>query len=566
MTNRGRRPRRPRFFLFLALAAIVTTACTPPGLPVPIAPAASSASGSIPAAAASVTIGLTGTVQGFNPHAISDYSLADAAAANLVLPSVSSISADGTLILNTDVVRTATVTPATSTSPFTVTYTIDRKATWSDGTPITAEDFSYLRNQMLVQPGTVDPAGYRLITGIVSRNAGKTVQVTFSQTVADWLTLFAPLLPAHILKDSPGGWTEGLATSLPVSGNRYKMLDYDAVAGEITLGRNDKYWGTQPGPSTAVLRIGTSAALIAALHRGDLQAVLLQPGAADQQALTEQIPSDRRVAVPLPGTIQLVFNTQAGVTSVLGVRRAIAAAIDTSALRAVLDAGNPAGGMAQDSFVSLGSSQGGGGAGSAFDTSAALADLATVGYHRESLYMSKRGAILRLALSYSSLDARMAAAAQLVQRQLAVVGIEVDLLREDPQTMVNGRTAAGLGDVALVLVPRGPSDALAAGSAFGCPAASTGTASTARGDVLPRAGNLSGLCSSALDTLLAQAATGRSTETVDSVVSAAVPVIQISRPAAIFAVSPSLAGTTRESGPGWVFSSPLTGLPSWPLQ
>ncbi len=51
----------------------------------------------------------------------------------------------------------------TSTDPFIVTYTLDRKASWSDGTPVTAEDFSYLRDQLLVQPGTVNPAGYQLI-------------------------------------------------------------------------------------------------------------------------------------------------------------------------------------------------------------------------------------------------------------------------------------------------------------------------------------------------------------------------------------------------------------------
>lgn len=548
--------------LVALLATTLLAGCTPPGLPAPIAPAASSAGGSFPAVAPSVTIGVDGAVQGFNPHAISDYSLADSAVAGLVLPSVSSVAADGTVTLNTDVVRKATVTTTpTSTGPFTVTYTLDRNASWSDGTPITAEDFSYLRDQMLVQPGTVDPAGYRLITGIVSKDAGKTVQVTFAQAVADWKTLFSPLLPSHILKDSPGGWTEGLAAGLPVSGNRYKMLGYDAVTGEITLVRNDKYWGTQPGPGTAVVRIGTSAALIAALHRGDLQAVLLQPNAADQQTLGEQVPASRRVVVPLPGTVQLVLNTVTGATADLQVRRAVAAAIDTQALRVVLDGGNTGGGAAANSLVTLGAGIPGPTAG----TSAALADLAGAGYHRESLYMSKGGRILRLALTYSSLDPRMAAAAKLVQRQLAVVGIEVDLVRDDPRTMVNGRMALGVGDLGLVMVPRGPSDALAAGSAFGCPLTPTAGTPVNRAEPLPRAGNLSGLCLSELETLLARSATGQGTPAIDPVVSAALPVIQISRPSAIFAVSAPLAPIAARSGPGWVFSGPLAGLASWPL-
>ena len=238
MTDRGWRPVRrprsgPRRGLLLAATLLILAGCTPPGLPAPIAPAASSVVGSIPATEAAVTIGIDGGVVGFNPHAIADYSLADAAVAELVLPSVSTVAADGSIQLNPDVVEKAEVT---ATDPFTVTYTLDRNAAWSDGTPITAEDFSYLRDQMLVQPGTVDPAGYRLISSIVSRDAGKSVDVKFIHPVADWKTLFSPLLPSHILKDSPGGWTEGLANGLPVSGNRYKLRQQRLGHGRNHLG------------------------------------------------------------------------------------------------------------------------------------------------------------------------------------------------------------------------------------------------------------------------------------------------------------------------------------------
>src|SRR4051794_14609646 len=218
MTARGSRARTRRSTALrrtrvavVAAAALLLCGCTPPGLPAPIAPAESSAAGSIPAGDAAVTIGVDGTVPGFNPHAIADYSPAEMAIAGLVLPSVSTVAANGSVVLNRDLVDKAVVS---STNPFTVTYTLDRNASWSDGTPITAEDFSYLRDQMLVQPGTVDPAGYRLISSIVSRDAGKSVDVSFVHPVADWAGLFSPLLPSHLLKDSPGGWTQGLAAGI----------------------------------------------------------------------------------------------------------------------------------------------------------------------------------------------------------------------------------------------------------------------------------------------------------------------------------------------------------------
>jgi ABC-type transport system substrate-binding protein len=561
LTGRSAALRRTRVAA-VGAAALVLCGCTPPGLPPPIAPAESSAAGSIPAADAAVTIGVDGTVTGFNPHAIADYSPAELAIGGLVLPSVSTVAANGSVVLNRDLVDKAAVT---STDPFTVTYTLDRNASWSDGTPITAEDFSYLRDQMLIQPGTVDPAGYRLISSIVSRDAGKSVDVSFVHPVANWVGLFSPLLPSHLLKDSPGGWTQGLAAGIPVSGNRYKMQSNDVVTGEITLVRNDKFWGSQPRAATAVIRIGTAAALTQALRRGDLQAVLLQPDAADQRTLDTVVPVDRRLPVSLPGTIQLVLNTAGGATAQQDVRRAVAAGLDLAQLRSVLTGRNADGGTPVPSLVSLSS------AGSSQivtgDRHLALADLAAAGYHRESLYMSKNGQILRLTLTYPSDNPRLASAAQSIQSQLQAVGIEVLLLRDSPRAVVDNRLALGTVDMGLVMVPRGPFDALAAGSAFDCPlpaAQTTGTTAAAR---LPRAGNLSGYCSAEVQPMLDLASvSGTVRPAVDDALSAAVPVLPILRPSATFAASALIAPQLGLAGPGWAFSGPLTGLSGWPTK
>lgn len=611
MTNGDRRSVRRRHRLgaraalkftvlaLLVVSAVLLVACTPPGLPDPIAPVAGSVVAGPPAPLPQVTIGVDGTVRGFNPHAIADYSPAAAAVAALVLPGVSAVAADGSVQLNTDVVQQAAVT---STDPFTVTYTLDRNAAWSDGTPITAEDFSYLREQMLVQPGTVDPAGYRLISAIDSKNAGKTVEVTFTRAPADWKTLFSPLLPAHLLKDSPGGWAESLTAGLPVSGNRYKMQSYDTVTGEITLVRNDKYWGTQPGTSIAVLRIGTSSALIQALGRGDVDAVLLQPDGADQRTLEAGTPAAQRAAVQLPGTVQLVFDNLVGPSTDPAVRRAIALALDLNSIRTVLDGGNAAGGTAAPSLVTLPGPPTGQATptavpGEAGDSSAAVAELGRAGYTRQALYQRKGGKVLRLRLAYGTGDSRMAAAAKLIQTQLATIGVEVDLVRDDLRAVVGSRLALGTVDLGLLMVPRGSSDALAAGSAFGCPrpapatqaiqstqavqstqaiqATRTGqTPLTVQSQAIPpgaagtqpapRAGNLSGFCSPGIQPLLEAATSGPIPPGLESALAAAVPTIQIERPSAVFATSPRFAAVIAGSGPGWTFSTPLMGLASWP--
>ena len=171
-----------------------------------------------------------------------------------------------------------------------------------------------------MQPGTIGSAGYRLISAITSRDAGKTVEVQFAAPYPDWQTLFSPLLPSHLMKDSPGGWTGALDNDIPIAGNRYRMTSYDPVTGQVNLARNDKYWGEQPGPVAVALRLGDPADLLAAFNRGDVQALWLAPNTTLAASLDAAVPADRRTVVPIPESTQLVFNTTAGVTAEPAIR------------------------------------------------------------------------------------------------------------------------------------------------------------------------------------------------------------------------------------------------------
>ena len=176
--------RRAWWACLLLTVCVLVAGCTPPNLPAPIAPTGGTSVPSTPPAPGTLIVGLDGTagpITGFNPYAVADYSPTSQAVASLVLPSAFVMAPDGTVGSDSDVVDWVAVT---SLEPFTVTYLLDRDASWTDGTPITAEDFSYLRDQLLVQPGTVSSAGYRLISAIRSRDAGKTVDVEFADQTA----------------------------------------------------------------------------------------------------------------------------------------------------------------------------------------------------------------------------------------------------------------------------------------------------------------------------------------------------------------------------------------------
>ena len=189
------------------------------------------------------------------------------ALAGLVLPSVFRPDADGVLQLDRTVATSAQVT---AQDPFTVTYELNLEASWTSNAPIAAEDFVYLWERMRDEPGVVDAAGYRLITDVRSRAAGKAVDVVFAQRYPAWQTLFANLLPAHLLKDAPGSWTGALANGLPASGGPFRVVSVDRARGEILLTRNDQYWDTPAVLDQLSLRRLSGIALADGLGVGDV--------------------------------------------------------------------------------------------------------------------------------------------------------------------------------------------------------------------------------------------------------------------------------------------------------
>ncbi|MDQ6656743.1 MAG: ABC transporter substrate-binding protein [Actinomycetota bacterium] len=543
--------------LLTVLLLMVISGCTPPGLPPPESPArATTVKTSGATQSVSIAVGVDGPVSGFNPYLISNYSSAARAVVSLVLPSVSTVNAKGETAFDSNVVTSALVT---KTVPFTVSYRLSRDAAWSDGTPVTADDFRYLQQQMVSAVATTGAAAYRSISEIDSMDAGKTVKVVFSSRVHDWQQMFSPLLPAHLLKDAPGGFSTALAGGIPVSAGPYRLDSFDQGTGLISLVRNDKYWGRQPGPAAVILRTGTPAELVGALDRGDVQALFFQPGGAAYDKLVATVPAARRVAVALPASIQLVFNTTTGPSASPLVRAAVARGLAVAPITEALTGRRPAALRPVTSMLQLPSEAA---AGPGFgrppaNAAAAAADLRAAGYLTSGLYATKDGAPLRISLGYPAGDPRLAAAAVVVQEELGAIGIEVDLLSDTAPGVVARLTAGGI-DVALLTVQRDKSDAIAVASAFGCqPSAGR-----------HRPNNLTGYCPPPLQPELAAGLAGHggpaASSTIDASLWSALPSLPLGQPIAQFAVAPALARVMTGAGAGWLWTGPLAALPAWP--
>jgi ABC-type transport system substrate-binding protein len=327
---------RPRA-LAGALSLILIGGCAVDPPPAPQS-TETSQSAAPPPKAAQIIMAIDSIGAGFNPHLLSDQSPVNASISALVLPSSFRPVPDPTTptgsrwVLDPSLLVSAQVT---NNKPFTVTYKIRPEAAWTDNAPIAADDFWYQWRQLVSQPGVVDPAGYDLITNVASLDGGKTAVVTFSQPYPAWRELFNNLLPAHIVKDVPGGFAAGLTRALPVTGGQFRVDTIDPQRDEILLARNDRFWGPPAKPDQILFRrAGAPAALADSIRNGDTQVAQVHGGAAALAQLSA-IPDVRTARQITPRTMQLTLRAQQPKLADPLVRKAILGLLDVELLAAV---------------------------------------------------------------------------------------------------------------------------------------------------------------------------------------------------------------------------------------
>lgn len=330
----------------VACTVVAAAACTP--APRLVETPVTSPSKDKPVDTGEVVVGVTDMAGGFNPHEIADQSLLTTALATMVLPSVFRTGPDGNPQLDPTLMVSADVTKA---DPYTVTYQLRADASWSDAAPIAAEDFVYLWERMVAEPGVIDAAGYRLISDIAAQDGGKTVEVTFSQPYPGWRTLFSGLLPAHLVKDAPGGWSAALQNSFPAAGGPYTVKTLDRDRGEIVLERNDRYWEQPATLDRLVMRLGEQDGLVDALEAGHDQLAVAPMDSVGQNLLTGLGGTVSVQTVPRPSVTSVLLRPGSTVLAEQPVREAIMASLDRAQLITVGTGNGPAAGLRADAQV-----------------------------------------------------------------------------------------------------------------------------------------------------------------------------------------------------------------------
>jgi peptide/nickel transport system substrate-binding protein len=162
-----------------------------------------------------------------------------------VMPYLFLSGPDGTVSPNSNYLKSAVLT---STTPQVVSYTLQDKATWSDGTPITWRDLAAQWQAMNGYNPSFQAAsttGYRNILSVQRGSTDKQAIVTFSTPFSDWQSLFSPLYPASTNSDV-AQFDFGWERSIPVTAGPFKVDAVDPDTKTVTVSRDPKWWGRKP--------------------------------------------------------------------------------------------------------------------------------------------------------------------------------------------------------------------------------------------------------------------------------------------------------------------------------
>src|SRR5262249_1257662 len=254
---------------------------------------------------------------------------------NALLPWAFYTDAAGVPYVNKDLLDDGALT---STSPNqVVTYKINPKATWYDGTKITTADFIA---QWKALNGTdkaykvASSTGYDQISDVRQGSDDHEAVVTFKTKFADWKSLFGPLYPASTNSD-PKVFNDGWTSRPLTSAGPFKLDKVDQTAKTIPLVRNEKWWGNPAKLEKIVYRAIDLDAQIDSLSSGEVDEIDIGPD-ADKYGRARQVAGVTIHRAGGPNFPHPTMNGQSAGLKDVNVRRALAKGIARSRIAAAL--------------------------------------------------------------------------------------------------------------------------------------------------------------------------------------------------------------------------------------
>ena len=259
------------------------------------------------------------------------------------------ISYSPNLRMQPDMAESWTISPDGRT----YTFTLRPGLRWSDGAPITSQDFQYTALALSSSRTTSNWFQWVAeVQGAAVRKAGKSdalpgfkvvsdrvFQVTTETPSASFLDLFGTELmplPAHSLRSIPLPELQksDFARVPKVSSGPFAITDYQTDS-LVTMARNPYYYGRRPALDRIYIKVLTPETAVAQLERGELQVI---PGEISGElpptdvALLSRNPDLAVTSYPNTNTEVLYINVKRKPLDDVRVRQAMAYAINREAI------------------------------------------------------------------------------------------------------------------------------------------------------------------------------------------------------------------------------------------
>ncbi|GAA3546071.1 ABC transporter family substrate-binding protein [Nonomuraea rosea] len=216
-----------------------------------------------------------------------------------------------------------------------VTYTLNDKAQWSDGKPMTWKDLeaAWKANNgenKKFKPASTD--GWNKIESIKQGDTEKIAVITFSKPYPEWQGLFnrgtSHLFPAEHLA-TPDAYDKDYNQKIPATAGPFKVEKLDEGTKTLTLVRDDKWWGKKTKLDKLIYRaIPDPAAEVNAFANGELDAAEIAAGAPADLKRAKEVPGAEIRKALSPNWRHITVNNQSAFLKDKSVRQAVQYAIN----------------------------------------------------------------------------------------------------------------------------------------------------------------------------------------------------------------------------------------------
>ena len=353
------------------------------------------------------------------------------------------LGADGSTALVNSLVEDYTV----SEDGLTYDFTLRSGVTFSDGTPLTANDVKFTFTRMLALPESVQSSFATMIAGADAVLDGSAAElsgiavaddthftITLAQPFAGFLyQLAAPA--CSILSEAnvtAAGDDFGLDPAKTIGSGPYAVKTWTRDAG-MTLDANPNYWGEQPSVQHVEITVVPDPSTISMMFQSGeidiLDCDMIDAAIVDATYRTQY--ADRIVSGHRLATTYLALNENVAPLNDVNVRKAVQMAIDRESILATVYSGDGTipDGIYPEGLVGYSEANQGW---LTYDPEGAKALLAEAGY--------ADGFEMELA-SDSSADASVLLVLQIIQQNLADVGITAEIVSYDEASWLDTRNS-----------------------------------------------------------------------------------------------------------------------------